>query len=81
MREFEYDYYFLTSRSIATLCGIRDEKDIEELRNTPFGGTEKEKLVHRFLLTEDELEEEDLVSKIKRHSAEVRENYLRYMNF
>lgn len=71
-------YYFLTSRAQATLCGISDVKDAEEILKVPYAGTEEEKLQHRFLFEKEQLGG-NILDNIISNSAKQRNIYLEYM--
>ena len=76
--------YFLTSRTSAVFAGIRKEEDVDDAVGMGFGGSRKEMLRTRFLLTEEEMEKcggeaAKEKSLILEKADEKRMNYLTYV--
>lgn len=84
-------HYFYTSRAVASLAGLHSDEDILYLVSLPYEGTLAEMLQTRFRLEEGEILERDPGEDddawvlrhrdaIYRHSRQMRQNYLRYID-
>lgn len=82
--------YFLTSRAVATIAGIKNDNDLRYISEIAFSGTPEMMLKKRFLLNDEEINKydkdktlEEFVfehkDKIYRRSKECRDNYLKYI--
>ena len=88
---FPKGIYFMTSRMAAVSSMLRDDDDIIFAAGMPFSGNGKNLLLTRFCLSEDDIKpikkDEKVLDYVLRHrdlilkkSAELRENYLKYIN-